>query len=153
MLTYHSFEAVARQVKAAMEKLGTSSSQKTRELKPPDIFLNMYPLYFPGQPGDPDQRDREFAKKPVTRIAVYGTGQGARLAHRWLKRFKHIEKIVFLDRKKEVGRFLRRRVLQYESVNFTEFDLILIGTMPAWVPPILENLKKVSTIPIYFFGA
>jgi hypothetical protein len=76
ILNHHSFAAVARQVKEALEKLQPSPTRYNRLLKPHDLFLNMYPLYFPGKPGNPEQWDKEFAQLPASRYTEPVKGGG-----------------------------------------------------------------------------
>ncbi len=147
---HHSYTAVAKEVEHAFQKL----SKNPAPHQPLDIFESMYPLFFPGskQVNLIDQ-DRLFSKQTMRRIAIYGTGEGGKNAHRWVKRFKHIEEIVFLDRDLKKGTYLDCQVSRFEQFQYGTVDLILVATAPFFVPQILENLKKYTTIPIYFFGA
>ena len=154
ILTNHTYGAVAGQVINALRKLKPTATSSQRRLKPRDVFINMYPLYFPGKSTEEVKNlDIEFSKRPVKKIAIYGTGEGAKLAYQWLTRFDQIEKIVFIDRNKEKTRFMKRSVIHYEELKTNDADLILIGAAAVFISPILENLKKTTQVPVYFFGA
>jgi len=152
VISNHSYRTIAAQTLKALEQLTPPQSRPRRTLMPRDIFVNMHPLYFPGAAEALERLDQEFSAKRITGIAVYGTGAGSKSAYRWLTRFKHIKKIIFLDRNRDVKRCSNRKVYHYDDFEPQSVDLILIGTAPVFVPGILENLKKVSTVPIYMFG-
>jgi glycosyltransferase involved in cell wall biosynthesis len=149
--THHSYAAVAEQTCRALARLKPSGAR--RSLLPQDIYLNMYPLFFPGANGDLKDLDREFSKKPLKAIAIYGTGAGGRLAYQWVSRFEEIETIVFLDREIKSDTYLDCPVLDFKCFDLTSVDVILVATATFFVTPILANLEKVSPVPVYFFGA
>jgi FlaA1/EpsC-like NDP-sugar epimerase len=150
----HSYSAVASRIAVVLQNFKSHTSRKHRVLKPADLFLNIYPLYFPEKENhdDLEQLDHEFSKESIKSIAVYGAGEGAKLVFWWITQFNTIENIVFLDRNKQTSTFLNRNVFFYQEFDFSSVDLVIIGTIPEFVPEILENLKKVSSVPIYLFG-
>lgn len=87
------------------------------------------------------------------RIFIYGTGEGAKLAYKWVSQFKHIQHIVFIDRKTAKTRFMNRKIEHYTALKHLPVDLVLIGVSPVFVPEILENLKPQTLVPIYEFGS
>ncbi len=152
ILKNHSYDAVVQQVEEAFSLVKKNPAPP----QPLDIFESMYPLYFPGVTEDIAEADNRFTQKmapgKVRKVAIYGTGEGGQLAYQWLKRFKEIQEVVFLDRQEEKRTFLGHDVVFYKEFDSKKFDLILVATATFFVPQILENLKKHTAIPIYFFG-